>query len=75
MKEAYQVFDSSKIKEVILNGCIAAGITESFRQTCEKNENGVNLNLFSQREKQIILLIITLCSNYLSENCVLLLHK
>ena len=30
MKEAYQVFDSSKIKEVILNGCIAAGITESL---------------------------------------------
>ena len=50
MKEAYQVFDSSKIKEVILNGCIAAGITESLRQTCEKNENGVNLNLFSQRK-------------------------
>ena len=43
MKEAYHL----KGKEVIWNGWRAAGITESLRQTREKNENSVNLNPFS----------------------------
>ena len=47
MKEAYQIFESLEGKEVILNGWRATGITESFQQTREKNENSVNLNPFS----------------------------
>ena len=46
MKKAYQFFESLKGKEVILNGWRAARITESLRQTREKNENSVNLNPF-----------------------------
>ena len=47
MKEAYHFFESLKGKEVMWNGWRAAGITESLRQTREKNENSVNLNPFS----------------------------
>ena len=47
MKEVYQFFESLKVKEVILAGWRAAGITESLWQTREENENSVNVNPFS----------------------------
>ena len=47
MKEVYQFFESLKGKEVVLNGRRAERITESLRQSREKNENSVNLNWFS----------------------------
>jgi hypothetical protein len=46
VKKVYYYFQTEKGQEVIMNGWRAAGITESLRQTREKQTNSVNLNPF-----------------------------